>query len=149
MYLSTIACLSPAPFPVPRPSKVWWREENSYLSRFSLTQKMQGLVRPLIYVVIGYGIGGPQLLGLSHKEIKVRPADWVDLRTVGGGVWRGPVVCRGKGCVLCLVSFVHCGALCGVSFHCLYAGVSLFRQGGRRMHAVGDMGCTVCFLFCF
>lgn len=40
--------------------------------RFSLTQKMQGLVRPLIYVVIGYGIGGPQLLGLSHKEMKVR-----------------------------------------------------------------------------
>ncbi|CAN0368133.1 unnamed protein product, partial [Ectocarpus fasciculatus] len=52
-------------------ARVWWREENSYLSRFSLTQKMQGLVRPLIYVVIGYGIGGPQLLGLDHKEIKV------------------------------------------------------------------------------
>lgn len=33
---------------------------------------MQGLVRPLVYVVIGYGIGGPQLLGLSHKEVKVR-----------------------------------------------------------------------------
>lgn len=42
------------------------------MSHFSLTQKMQGLVRPLIYVVIGYGIGGPQLLGLDHKEVKVR-----------------------------------------------------------------------------
>lgn len=52
--------------------KVWWREENLYLSRFSLSQKMQGLVRPLIYVVIGYGVGGPQLLGLDDKELKVQ-----------------------------------------------------------------------------
>lgn len=52
--------------------KVWWREENSYLVRFSLSQKLQLMVRPLIYVVIGYGIGGPKLLGLDQKEIKVR-----------------------------------------------------------------------------
>lgn len=49
---------------------MWWREENSYLTRFSLTQKMQGLMRPLIYVVIGYGVGGPMVLSLDHHEIK-------------------------------------------------------------------------------
>lgn len=52
--------------------KVWWREENAYVSRFSFTQKMQLLIKPLIYVVIGYGIGGPQLLGLNHKEMQVK-----------------------------------------------------------------------------
>lgn len=51
--------------------EVWWREENSYVTRFTLTQKLQMMVRPLIYVVIGYGIGGPKLLGLDHNEIKV------------------------------------------------------------------------------
>lgn len=58
------------------------------MAHFSLTQKMQGLVRPLIYVVIGYGIGGPQLLGLDHKEVKVRAGPGGaggHLRGEGGG----------------------------------------------------------------
>ncbi|CAM9094798.1 unnamed protein product [Ascophyllum nodosum] len=52
--------------------EVWWREETSYLSKFSLAQNMQLLVRPLTYLVIGYGIGGPQVLALDNDEKQAR-----------------------------------------------------------------------------
>lgn len=79
------------------PLQVWWREENWYLARFSLTQKMQKLVRPLIYLVVGYGIGGPRLLSLKDHEIKVcldLPARSLSLslRAEGEGALRLPMV---------------------------------------------------------
>lgn len=56
------------------------------MTRFTLTQKLQMMVRPLIYVVIGYGIGGPKLLGLDHNEIKVGVSYRTHLEQYFGGV---------------------------------------------------------------
>ncbi|CAB1098159.1 GT48 [Ectocarpus sp. CCAP 1310/34] len=49
--------------------KIWMRWMTGTGGNSS--NSWEGLVRPLIYVVIGYGVGGPQLLGLDHKELKV------------------------------------------------------------------------------
>ena len=33
--------------------EVWWREENGYLSKFGLGQKLQCMIKPIFYLVIG------------------------------------------------------------------------------------------------
>ncbi|CAM9694747.1 unnamed protein product [Discosporangium mesarthrocarpum] len=49
--------------------RVWWREENSYISKFSLSQKLQGVIKPMVYLMIGVGIGGPKVIDLDEDEI--------------------------------------------------------------------------------
>ncbi|CAM9502379.1 unnamed protein product [Choristocarpus tenellus] len=50
--------------------EVWWREENTFVSKFSLGQKLQGLIKPMIYLMIGVGIGIPKIVELDSKEIR-------------------------------------------------------------------------------
>jgi hypothetical protein len=33
--------------------EVWWREENGYLSKFGLGQKLQCMIKPVFYLIIG------------------------------------------------------------------------------------------------
>ncbi len=49
---------------------VWWREENEYLKHLPLGLKMQCLIKPLVYVIIGLGIASPILSSDFAKMTK-------------------------------------------------------------------------------
>ncbi len=49
---------------------VWWREENEYLQHLPLGLKVQCLIKPLVYVIIGLGIASPKLTSDVAKMSK-------------------------------------------------------------------------------
>ncbi len=54
---------------------VWWREENEYLKHLPFSLKMQCLIKPLVYVIIGLGIGSPKLsskLSTMDKDVLMK-----------------------------------------------------------------------------
>eukprot|EP00611_Tribonema_gayanum_P022145 TRINITY_DN4392_c0_g1_i8.p1 TRINITY_DN4392_c0_g1~~TRINITY_DN4392_c0_g1_i8.p1 ORF type:complete len:2019 (+),score=952.03 TRINITY_DN4392_c0_g1_i8:563-6058(+) len=53
--------------------EVWWREDNGYMSKFGLGQKLQCMLKPAFYLVIGVGIATPkmaELQDLKPKEVQ-------------------------------------------------------------------------------
>ncbi|CAM9242110.1 unnamed protein product, partial [Phaeothamnion confervicola] len=51
--------------------EVWWREENGYLAKFRLGQKLQCLIKPIIHLIIGLGIALPKLMHMNDKALKM------------------------------------------------------------------------------
>ncbi|CAM9568890.1 unnamed protein product [Chrysoparadoxa australica] len=50
--------------------EVWWHEENSYLPKLSLHQKIPCLIQPTFCLLIGTGIASPKMSSLHSGEVK-------------------------------------------------------------------------------
>lgn len=53
--------------------EVWWREENEYISKVGFGQKLQFMMKPIFYTIIGVGIAMPKVQNmeaLTPLEVK-------------------------------------------------------------------------------
>ncbi len=53
---------------------VWWREENEYLKHLPFGLKLQCLIKPVVYIIIGLGMATPKLSNdiakMSHQSME-------------------------------------------------------------------------------